>query len=53
MKEKYAELSLESKRSEVERLSGVFSGGIPDSKKLVRNDQNLDLLLEVGVHANA
>jgi integrase len=53
MTQRYAHLSPEFQRAEVERLSGVFSGGIPDSKNLVRNDQNADLLYHPGIHANA
>jgi len=53
MTQRYAHLSPEFQRSEVERLSGVFSGVTADSKNLVRNDQNADLLYHPGVHGNA
>ena len=46
MTQKYAHLSPEFQRAEVEKLSGVFSAGFADSKNLVRNDQNHDMLLE-------
>ena len=39
MTQRYAHLSPEFQRSEVERLSGVFSGVTADSKNLVRNGQ--------------
>lgn len=53
MTQRYAHLSPEFQRSEVEKLSGVFSGVTADSKNLVRNDQNADLLYHPGVHGNA
>ena len=53
MTQRYAHLSPEFQRAEVERLSGVFSGGIPDSKNLVRNDQKPDFPAETGAYANA
>jgi len=53
MTQRYAHLSPEFQRSEVERLSGIFSGVTADSKNLVRNDQNADLLYHPGVHGNA
>jgi integrase len=48
-----AHLNPEFQRSEVERLSGVFSGVNADSKNLVRNGENTDLLYHPGVHASA
>jgi len=53
MTQKYAHLSPEFQRSEVERLSGVFSGVRADSMNLVRNGQDADLLHHPGVHGNA
>ncbi len=53
MTQKYAHLSPEFQRSEIEKLSGVFMVGLANSKNLVRNDQNLDLSFETGIHANA
>lgn len=53
MTQRYAHLSPEFQRAEVERLSGVFTGVGADSKNLVRNDQNADLLYHPGMHANA
>lgn len=53
MTQRYAHLSPEFQRAEVERLSGVFSGGIPDSKNLVRNDQKADFPTEAGAYATA
>lgn len=56
MTQKYAHLSPEFQKSEIEKLSGVFNFmplAEKSSKILVRSDQNLDLLLEAGIHANA
>jgi len=53
MTQRYAHLSPEFQRSEVERLSGVFSGVTADSKNLVRNDQKPDFPEETGSYANA
>jgi len=53
MTQRYAHLSPEFQRAEVERLSGVFSGVTVGSKNLVRNEENADLLYHPGVHANA
>jgi integrase len=53
MTQRYAHLSPEFQRAEVERLSGVFSVDLAGSKKLVRNDQTLDFPSEGGIHANA
>ena len=53
MTQRYAHLSPEFQRSEIEKLSGVFMVGLASSKKLVRNDQNLDFPSEGGIHANA
>jgi hypothetical protein len=42
MTQRYAHLSPEFRRSEVERLSGVFSAGLANSKNLLRNDQETE-----------
>ncbi len=53
MTQKYAHLSPEFQRSEVERLSGVFSLGLPNSKNSVRNESKADSPNEEGSYANA
>ena len=52
MTQKYAHLSPEFQRAEVEKLSGIFPGAA-NSKNLVRNEQDVDLLYHPGIHANA
>ena len=53
MTQRYAHLSPEFQRSEVERLSGVFSIGLPDSKNLVRSEQKPEFPNEARAYANA
>jgi len=53
MTQRYAHLSPEFQRSEVERLSGIFSGEKPDGKNSVRSDQNADFPAEAGAYATA
>jgi integrase len=53
MTQRYAHLSPEFQRSEVERLSGVFSLGLPDSKNLVRSEPKPEFPNEAGAYANA
>jgi integrase len=53
MTQKYAHLSPEFQRAEVEKLSGLFTGGLANSKKLVRSDETPQFPRESGAYANA
>jgi integrase len=52
MTQKYAHLSPEFQRSEVEKLSGLFTRGVVSSKKLVRNE-GVDFGYQKEDYANA
>ena len=51
--QKYAHLGPEFQRAEVEKLSGVFTGGFAGSKNLARNDQKPDFPTDTKNYANA
>ena len=53
MTQKYAHLSPQFQKAEVEKLSGVFAIGLVNSKKLVRSDQKPDFQVEGVPYANA
>lgn len=53
MTQKYAHLSPEFQRAEVERLNGLFIGGLPDSKKKVRTGEFAEFPEEEEAYATA
>lgn len=53
MTQKYAHLSPEFQRSEAEKLSGLFNGGLVSSKNLVRNGENADVHPNTTITATA
>ena len=53
MTQKYTHLSPEFQRSEVEKLSGLFTGGLANSKNLVRSGEIADFPKEEIKYATA
>jgi integrase len=53
MTQKYAHLSPEFQRAEVEKLSGLFTGGLANSKNLVRRGKTPQFPSESGAYATA